>query len=374
MNYPSVRFVFDRKHKADRTHKGLVQVEVLFMRRRKWIGTGIHLYKNQWDDRRHVVNSPTLIQDNRTLDTIMAKVKEIVHSIIEETGDFSFSLFSAKINRAKQMESFLDYFRKNTLREHSKSRHKQYLCVYSHLCEFGKISSFNDLNIEVIQEFSDYLLKRGLKASTVRNYHLIVRYVANKANEEGYILANPYDRFALPHSESEQRPYLTQDELERFKAVEVRGRIKESRDFFIVQCYTGLSFADLSHITRDCIEQRGDKLVILGRRVKTGNDYYIVLMKYVIDILEKYDYSFPKTNPTTLNRHIMEIAKKAGIEKKISSHIGRHTFAVLALSNGVSIETVAKILGHTDIKTTQVYAKIVDSAVEESFEKLEMVL
>lgn len=374
MNYPSIRFVFDRKHKADRTHKGLVQVEVLFQRRRKWIGTGVKLYKHQWDERRHVINSPTLIQDNNTLDTIMAHVKEIVHGIIKDTGSFSFSMFNQKIDRAKQKESFLDYVRNDTLRERSDSRKVQYISVYSQLCDFGKIMKFEDLSVKSISEFHNHLVKQGRKMSTIRNYHLILRSIIESAKTDGYTYINPYNDFAIPSPDTEPRGYLTMAEIEKFKAVAVTGTVEISRDFFLVQCYTGLSYSDLLALRRECIEERGEKMVLIGNRIKTGVNYYIVLMKMVIAILEKYDYHFPNINLTTLNGHLRKIAREAGISKTVTSHIGRHTFAVLALSNGVSIETVAKILGHTDIKTTQIYAKIVDSTVEESFEKLELVL
>lgn len=366
--------MFDRKHKADRTHKGLVQVEILFMRRRKWIGTGIHLYKHQWDDKRHVTNSPTLIQDNETLDAIMAHVKEIVHGIIKETGDFSFQLYERRAGRVRLRENFLDYVRKDAIKERSKSRMGQYLSVYSHLCDFNKIFTFEDLSTSIIEEFDEHLSECGLKASTIRNYHSILKAILKKAIKAGYLHENPYDDFEMPESDSDPRAYLTKEELDRFVNTDVPERWQVSKDFFIVQSYTGLSFSDLKRFSKSCTEKRGNKIVVIGNRIKTGVDYYIVLMKRVIDILEKYDYKLPCGTLKTVNEHLKKIAVQAKINKEITTHIGRHTFAVLALSNGMKIEMVSKILGHKDIKTTQIYAKIVDSAVEDSFEKLELVL
>lgn len=376
MNYPSVRFVFDRKHKASKNSKGLVQVEVLFMRRRKWIGTGIHLYKNQWDDKRHVINSPTVIEDNETLDTIMRNVKEIIHGIIKETGSFTFALFSSKIDRAKQRESFVDFFAKEAAKDaRSKSRKSQYVSAYAQFYKHGNMVTFEDVTLEGIEKMHKNIVdNESLKINTVRNYHLIIRSVIDLAVKKGYILHNPYDDFEMPQSDNTPRCYLTLEELRRFEAVEVKRNAELYRDFFLVQCYTGLSFSDLLSFNRDCTEKRGDKVVILGQRIKTGVDYYIVLMKRVQEILEKYNYKFPMMSIKNLNYNLRRIAYAAGIGKGVTSHIGRHTFAVLALSNGMSIETVAKILGHTDIKTTQIYAKIVDKTVEESFDTLENAL
>lgn len=376
MNYPSVRFVFDRKHHATRTTKGLVQVEVLYQRRRKWIGTGIHLYKHQWDEKRHVINSPTVIDDNETLDAIMQRVKEIIHGIIKETGGFSFQIFSRNIDRAKQKESFLDFVRKRAINHNlSESRKLQYIGAYKKLCEYGKILSFEDVTLDSIEDFNRYLLEyTALKVSSIKNYHNIIKSSISDAVRNGYLKENPYDNFTMPKLDSEPRAYLTSEELHRFMNVSVKPPFQVYKDFFIVQCYTGLSFSDLTAFSKDCIDIRRDKVVLIGKRIKTSVNFYVVLMKPVIDILEKYDYKFPRITIKTLNYHIKKIAEEAGIKKVVSSHVGRHTFAVFALSNGVAIETVAKILGHTDIKTTQIYAKIIDKSVEDSFEKLELAL
>lgn len=373
MNYPTIRFVFDRKHHASRTSKGLVQIEVLFQRRRKWIGTGVHLFKHQWDEKRHVVNSPTVIEDNETLDVIMQKVKQIVHGIIRDTGSFSFALFNQKIERGRNRESFVQFVERIAARgDRSDSRRQQYVAVAVRVRDFGKLDSFDDLTVERISEFNDFLSDAGLSSSTIHNYHAILRAIINDAIKASYVVYNPYSDYEIPKAINKPRDYLTMEELERFKAVEVSDRMIESRDFFIVQCYTGLSLSDLKKLTRDCTEKRGDKTVLLGRRIKTGVDYYIVLIKPVLDILEKYDYHIPIKSLPTLNTHLRKIARDADIKKTVSSHVGRHTFAVIALYNGIGIETVAKILGHTDIKTTQIYAKIVDKGVEESFEELEI--
>ena len=105
-------------------------------------------------------------------------------------------------------------------------------------------------------------------------------------------------------------------------------------------------------------------------RVKTGNKYNITLLPPAMDILKKYDYKLPVQCMQVYNRNLQAIQYRAGIETRCSSHVGRHTFAVICLNNNVRIEVVKEFLGHKDIKTTAIYAKIVDKTVNKAFDNL----
>lgn len=122
------------------------------------------------------------------------------------------------------------------------------------------------------------------------------------------------------------------------------------------------------------IEKRGSKYVIADRRVKTNEDYFIVLLTPAMDILKKYDFKLPIMSNQKYNYYLKVAASFAKIDKSLTSHCARHTFAVFALNNKVPIEVVSKMLGHTNIKTTQIYAKILNSEVEKGFDALEKVL
>lgn len=376
MNYPTVRFVFDRKHVASRTKKGLVQIEILFQRRRKWIGTGIKLFAHQWNDARHIINSPTVLEDNETLDTMMANVKSILHGIIKDTGGFSFGLFEDRFRRANNQTTFMDYMCKFIARSNrSESRKMQYQSAYLHLGDYIKIRKLNlyfeDFTPDFVADFDAYLKDCGLRGTTINIYHSILSSVSTASIADGYAISNPYTLFTPERRKSEERDYLSEEELKRFKSVPIKPSKEKYRDFFLIQCYTGLAFSDMMNVDwKNGIEKRGDKFILTGNRIKTGEGYYIVLMKPVLEILAKYDYVLPRFATGTLNNNIREIAKAANIHKRISNHVGRHTFAVFALSNGVPIEVVANILGHADIKTTQIYAKIVNKTVEKNFDML----
>ena len=376
MNYPSVRLVFDRKHTASRTKRGLLQLEILYNRKRKWIGTGLRLFVHQWDAKsQRVRNSPTLIEDNEAIDIIVSKVKSIINDIMRDAGEFSFVVFENMLTKNPSniniCEYAVDAVGKRAL---GRSRLEQYNSVCATIDEWNCDITFKDFNIESIEDYNDNLIKRGLSASTIHNYHAMFRSIVEQAKEEGIITSNPYDRYKVAPVTAQARNYLTVAEVNAFANADIPSKLKLARDFFLVQCYTGLSYSDLAKVTANSIEERGDKKVIINQRKKTGVSFYVVLVKQAEEILKRHNYHFDDIPLVKLNRHLRKIAAMLNIEKDVTSHIGRHTFAVIALSNGVSIETVAKILGHTDIKTTQIYAKIVDATVEKSFEQLELVL
>jgi len=117
--------------------------------------------------------------------------------------------------------------------------------------------------------------------------------------------------------------------------------------------------------------ERDGKSIILDRRKKTDEDYYIVLLSPALAILKKYGYKLPLISNVRYNYYLKVVAQFAKIDKPLTTHMARHTFAVFALNHGIKIEVLAKMMGHTDIKTTQIYAKILDSSVEAGFDVLE---
>src|SRR5690606_29503018 len=143
-------------------------------------------------------------------------------------------------------------------------------------------------------------------------------------------------------------------------------KLERTRDVFIFCCFTGLSYIDVFKLTKEQIQISIDgQLWIIGKREKTDVDYFIPMMEIPNKILEKYKYEtfkkgklLPVKTSNIINPHLKEIAEICGIKKNLTFHLSRHTIATLAISKGVSLESVSKMLGHKDIQTTQIYAKI----------------
>jgi hypothetical protein len=167
------------------------------------------------------------------------------------------------------------------------------------------------------------------------------------------------------------RGYLTQSELEAMIDFRFEDeRQEQARDIFIFCAFTGLAYADVKHLTNGHIQPSFDgKLWIKGKREKTGTEYNIPVLNIPKMILDKYrgkakgDLALPVFDIVNYNILLKKVAQLCGIDKNVSSHLARHTFATQALTKGVFIESVSKMLGHTNINTTQIYARVTDKKV-----------
>lgn len=218
--------------------------------------------------------------------------------------------------------------------------------------------------------------------NTAWNYHKHLRRVLNLAVSLDYIDKNPYSKFKVGLDET-HREILSMEELKRIeeKQIEIE-RLTVVRDIFVFACYTGLSFADISKLSDIHLQQKSEgKLWIVIDRSKTNNRCRIPILPKAKEILNRYK-DYPKTNGKNLllpvltnqkmNSYLKELGGICGIKKNITRHIARHTFATtVTLSNGVPIETVSKLLGHSSLKTTQIYVKVLDQKISEDIEMLE---
>ena len=170
------------------------------------------------------------------------------------------------------------------------------------------------------------------------------------------------------------KEFLTENEIQILIGKEFTiKRLELVRDIFAFCCLTGLSFVDIKNLTPDNLHTGIDgNLWIHIRRQKTNTASHIPLTPLALKIIDKYkrhplviikDRVLPVLCNQNMNAYLKEIADLCGITKNLTMHTARHTFATYALTKGVPIETVAKILGHKDLKTTQIYAKIIDTKV-----------
>ena len=375
MEYPTLRFVFDRKKVASKDRKGLVQIEVCSQRKRKWIGTGVKVYADQWDDKKKVVRSNQSIQLNLRLDSMMSNLMEYVNSLIHRKIPFDFDSLDLFLKNSSEEKSYIKFVERRIedrkdISEGTRKHHRGFVKV---LNEFGRMNYFHDLTKANVMLFDEFLRGRWIKETTLYNYHKFNKVYINEAIRFGLLSESPYLGIKVNRGKSDNRKYLTSDELMLLKDCPISDlKISKARDLFLFQCYTGLSYGDMYKFDfeRDVVERDG-KYVIADRRAKTNEDYFIVLLSPAIAILQKYDYKLPLLSNQKYNDYIKVAASYAKIDKNLSSHAARHTFAVFALNNGVPIEVVSKMLGHTNIKTTQLYAKILNTEVERGFDLLE---
>lgn len=375
MNNLSVRLVFDRKHVATKKHQASVQLEVTYERKRKFISTGIKLYSDQWSKDQKVKNHPQSSLYNKQLNDMVANIYNFAHQLTSQHQDVTLEkigrCFDANSNH--DTCSLIDWMRKRIMeRPIAESTRKKQLCILRALVKFGKIKSFSDICLGNILEWDKYAKTRCTSKSSVYDFHKVLKIYVREAYAYQLISTDPYQTIKLDHGTSEGRRFLTKEELKLLEDRELQDRsLERVRDMFLFCCYTGLSYADLSKFDFNEAFYSDGMYRIRDRRKKTGTEYNISIIDKAMNILKKYDYRLPVISNQKYNAFLKLIGAFCGIKKRLTSHVARHTFATtVTLGNGVRIEVVSKMLGHTNIQTTQIYAKIFQQEVDKEFNRL----
>ena len=227
--------------------------------------------------------------------------------------------------------------------------------------------SMQELTPDFIKEFAVYLANdRHLAKSTIWLTCMHLKGVVGRAHDNGKIQRNVFAQFHIS-PKCKERTFLTEEELKAVMTHEFENaNLSFIRDLFIFMNFTALSFVDLKELTTDnIVEVNGEKWIV-GKRHKTGVPYQVKLLEVPLQIIERYR-DYPKGNPKSVFgevnywsvcKKLKPVMKECGIDKPISAHCARHGFATMALTNGMPIESVSRVLGHTNIVTTQIYARI----------------
>lgn len=376
MKIPTTKFVFDRKHQASKNKKAPVMIEVYFNRKRKYIGTGVKLYIDQWDDRRLVKNTMDTIVLNERINTVRNRIDGWITSLVERGQSFEWEKLESFLRQSDADEmKFIDFVEEliETRTDILLSTKRNHRKVIKAVGEFGRIVYFSDLTRANILAFDDFIKRRGVKQTTIFSYHKELKAYINEAIRREMIDKNPYDAIRIKRGESEDGRFLNIDEINAIKdAVLPTNSLIRARDLFLLQCYTGMAYSDIMAFDFQNVEYRDGQFVLSEKRQKTGIPFVVVLVPDAMEIIEKYNRKLPKISNTQYNLRLKLIADAAGIDKPIASHWGRRTCGMYLLNKGFSMEIVAKVLGHKSIRTTEaVYAKILDKSVEEAFKKLD---
>lgn len=271
---------------------------------------------------------------------------------------------------------------------------KNYITTEKYVKEFLKVHLkttdmfLSELNYQFITLFENYLRKRKpekgqrpLSTNGVMKHIERFCKLLNLAVRLEWLVRNPFQAYKLKFQKVE-RQYLTGIELKTIEGKKFSvPRLEVVQDLFIFSCYTGLSYIDVFNLKKDYLVERGpDEYWLLTRRQKSDEPVKIPLLQKPLAIIRKYrDHPqvlaegklLPALTNQKLNSYLKEIADICGITKPLTFHIARHTFATtVTLTNGVPIETVSKLLGHTQLRTTQVYAKVVESKLGDDMAQL----
>lgn len=248
------------------------------------------------------------------------------------------------------------------------------------------------LDYKFLCDFESYLASywpaghpRGMSQNTIMKHIQRLRKIVTLGYHMEWIDKDPFIRWK-PTFEKKEREFLSEIELAKIEFQKFQQkRLERVRDLFVFSCYTGISYADIMNLTSDNILLGIDGgNWIFTHRQKTKTKVKIPLLGKAQELVEKYNEHpmsivsgtlFPKITNEKLNAYLKDVAFVCGIKKNLTFHMARHTFATtITLSNGVPIETVSKLLGHTKIATTQIYARVLEHKVSSDMNMLKSIL
>jgi hypothetical protein len=387
--------VWDHRGRASKGSQGQVEIRITVDRRSYYIGTGIRVRKSELMAGQ-IVNCPGARELNERLTILYEKVLACVNEAMEDGRPIDTEDIRRQVWRTAEAHSD-----KNTLLEWideqiplldiAEGTRKRYYVLLGRLTEYGRLSRWQDATVEGVMNFDAWLralkpeakdggatargrIGDGLSDGAVYNYHKCFKALLRRAYSFNMIDENPYDKMhgMIRRGDRESVEYLTEDEMRRIERLKLPdgSLLERSRDLFVFQMYTGLSYSDAQAFDISEYKKVRGRWVNTGERIKTGVPYVSQLLPPVVGVLDRYGWKVPKIDNAEYNKTLKFIGLMAGITTRLHSHLARHSFATYMLSQGTRIENVGRMLGQKSIRTTQRYAKVLAKDVHDDFEKV----
>lgn len=355
--------------------------------------TGISVKSSQWDKEKERIKGRTTeaLNTNLQLDNIASGLQSIFRRI-EMSDVVSLERIKSEfLGKKEEIDTLMQLFEKHNgdvAKQVGVSVGKATLQKYNvckrHFSEFLEKQykrsdlKLTELTYVVIREFDLYLrTEAGQNPNTATKTMKTFKTITLLGQKMGVLLHDPFMNHRF-HIEPVNRGFLTDEEILLIANKDLGiSRLELVRDIFIFSCFTGLAYIDVSNLTPDHIVTLGDKQWIMTQRQKTSVETNVLLLDIPKAIIAKYGGKtyrngklFPMLTNQKTNSYLKEIADICGIKKNLTFHLARHTFATMSLSKGVPMESVSKMLGHTNIRTTQIYARITNKKIEHDMEEL----
>ena len=390
MTTQSIKILFvisaTRKNK-----KGLVPLvcRITYLGKRKPFATRLFINPNNWDSNLQLSKPPNEV--NNQINTQLSLIKQEINQaflflqVQKEQFDVDDIYLKYKGEDVKQAKTLMEVFTLHNTKmnalvgiEYTKSTYSKFTEAKQHIEDFlmyqnkKKNILLEDITLKFLQDFDYYLkTKKSFKQITINKSIQRVRKIIKLAIAEGFLFTDPFLLYK-PKKVINNVTYLTTEELfELENHIFSQPRLDQVRDMFVFCCYTGLPYQEMANLTKkNIVKKFDDKLWIDMYRQKTKKQLSVPLLPKAISIIGKYQDSkdiLPIISNQKFNSYIKEIAEIIGIEKKLTHHIARKTFATtVLLYNDVPMEIVSELLGHSKLSTTQDhYAKVVQKKVSE---------
>ncbi|MFB9057139.1 tyrosine-type recombinase/integrase [Mariniflexile ostreae] len=395
----SIQFWMDTK--KSKKSEGLIYARINVDQKRLSISLKRKLAIKQWDSKnqKHLGASQTAKEFNRYLDLSKSKLfrcyQELRDNGEEVTSKAIKNLFLNEESNGYTLHELINYHSIKIENTHAIGSIRNFKVTEGYIARFLKKKRIDDislskLNFEFLCDFENFLNAyypkghpKAMSHNTVTKHIQRLRKIVTLAYNLEWIKDDPFRRWKSTFDKVD-REFLSDSELARLATHHFKiDRLDRVRDLFVFSSYTGIAFVDIRNLTNQNVwigDDNGNKWITTTRQ-KTNCKVKIPLLFRAEKILNKYDGHpvteisetlLPKITNEKANLYLKEIAAEVGIQKNLTFHMARHTFATtVALSNGMPIETVSKILGHTKITTTQIYARVMDHKIKSDMDAVQ---
>lgn len=368
------RLVYNRKKHLNKQGTALVQVEASLNQRKIYFKTNIYIKPEHWDKRTsQVIGHPQANDLNSMLFEFVLYLQGIELALWKRGVPATLSLLKDAMKKNRPINITFPIFAKEYV-QHSDRREstkENLFTTITVLQEFRPGLDFKDITYTFLKDFEVYLREKGNGINTVAKHLRQLRTLVNEAINQGYIHADayPFRKFKIKQ-EKGRHEFLTPDELKKLENLEVHDlKLRHVLDAFLFCCYVGLRFSDFCQLTPSNFIRVNGKRWLHFKSIKTGIELrlplHLLFEGKALAILDRNcitEFASLGSN-SEVNKALSVITSMARIKKHVTYHTARHTCATLLIHQGVPITTVQRLLGHTSVKTTEIYSEILSSTI-----------
>ena len=368
------RLVYNRKKHLNKQGTALVQVEASLNQRKIYFKTNIYIKPEHWDKRTsQVIGHPQANDLNSMLFEFVLHLQGIELALWKRGVPATLSLLKDAMKKNRPINITFPIFAKEYV-QHSDRREstkENLFTTITVLQEFRPGLDFKDITYTFLKDFEVYLREKGNGINTVAKHLRQLRTLVNEAINQGYIHADayPFRKFKIKQ-EKGRHEFLTPDELKKLENLEVHDlKLRHVLDAFLFCCYVGLRFSDFCQLTPSNFIRVNGKRWLHFKSIKTGIELrlplHLLFEGKALAILDRNcitEFASLGSN-SEVNKALSVITSMARIKKHVTYHTARHTCATLLIHQGLPITTVQRLLGHTSVKTTEIYSEILSSTI-----------
>ena len=394
-------FFYVKKKRLNRLGLAPIYFRITVNGRRLALSLQRSVEVNQWNTNLGLVNGNSKIAKdiNREIKLVEGKILEYASSLrllgIEVTSEALRDALLGKSVEKEEVKKVLEIFSEHNKKltqligiDYSKSTVTKYKSTLKHIKNFMLFKyhkndmKITDINNQFVMDFELYMkTKKACSHNTTMKYITIFKKIIKIAIANDWLKKDPFVNFKITTKKT-SRPFLDENELNSIINKDFKvERLEQVKDMFLFSCFTGLAYSDLKKLGPNNIKIGSDgNMWVMVNRTKTDGASHIPVLPVTAKLIAKYEFHpyciekkvlLPVLSNQKMNSYLKEIADVCGIDKKLTTHIARHTFATtVTLNNDVPIETVSKMLGHSSIKMTKIYAKLLDKKVGRDMQHL----